>query len=509
MRIGSLVLVALLAVVLNFTVAAETEPALDPSDETGWVEVAPDWAEGDGAVDPVEAELRDPPPAEVVAALETETVEEPVDVVAWDDFDDPDFEPGDPTPEASEDSAAETDAVPVELEVDTASAPAIEIEGPTLVVNGVTLGPVGVDSEGRVGRVHTVVPGDTLWDVSNAYLGTAWVWPSVWNDNGEIQNPHLIEPGARLWISSTEIRPISDAEAEEYLADASAPQDESMDGYTEVAEEVPAANDEFARMASTDELEIGEMDQLPVGMPDAGKQGRGTGRVVRVSMRENMGFVSDVQLRASTTILGSPSDRRHLSLLDTIYLGLGEGEVEVGDEFTFYRNVTGVRSPSSNRLIGYHVDVLGWAEVIEVTGDTCVAVIRQSLEGTMRGDRVMPRHKMPADIEVKFAEQGIEGEVAFMPASRTLMATSDYVFVDVGAVQGVEIGTDLEVYDPGYRVEDTSRDQYVMTPDRVIADLVVVTVQEESAVAFVAHTRRALAVGDSVRGATRDFPSAF
>ena len=49
----------------------------------------------------------------------------------------------------------------------------------------------------------------------------------------------------------------------------------------------------------------------------------------------------------------------------------------------------------------------------------------------------------------------------------------------------------------------------VRTPDRVVADLIVVTVQEESAVAFVAHTRRGLAIGDSVRGATRDFPSSF
>jgi hypothetical protein len=56
---------------------------------------------------------------------------------------------------------------------------------------------------------------------------------------------------------------------------------------------------------------------------------------------------------------------------------------------------------------------------------------------------------------------------------------------------------------------DNTRNSKRKTPDRVIADLVVITVQEESAVAFIAHTRRELAVGDSVRGATRDFPAAF
>jgi hypothetical protein len=103
----------------------------------------------------------------------------------------------------------------------------------------------------------------------------------------------------------------------------------------------------------------------------------------------------------------------------------------------------------------------------------------------------------------------MEGEIAFLPASRTLMGTTDYVFVDVGATQGVEIGTDLEVFDPGRPELDNTRDEMVLTPDRVIADLIVVTVQEESSVAYIAHTRRELAIGDAVRGATRDFPSAF
>ena len=103
----------------------------------------------------------------------------------------------------------------------------------------------------------------------------------------------------------------------------------------------------------------------------------------------------------------------------------------------------------------------------------------------------------------------MEGEIAFLPASRTLMGTTDYVFVDIGATQGVEIGTDLEVYDPGRLELDNVKDHEIMTPDRVIADLIVVTVQEETSVAYIAHTRRELAIGDSVRGATRDFSSAF
>ncbi|MBW2724763.1 MAG: LysM peptidoglycan-binding domain-containing protein [Deltaproteobacteria bacterium] len=429
---------------------------------------------------------------------------DPLQEVAWDDFDDPEFNPAeDRTLVESEMQAAAPEAAPV------------EIRGSTLVVNGVTLGPVGIDANGVVGRVHTVRSGDTLWDVSNAYLGTAWVWPSVWKENLEIANPHLIEPGDRLWISSTEIRAISEEEADAYLSSGGSleePVSEEVAGELpadfdpDAMEDFPADDDEFAEL---DEFEQEEMDQLPVGLPDDEVLGNETGRVIRVSMRENMGFVSDAQLEASTSILGSTSEKRNLSMLDTIFFGIGEGEVEVGDQFTFFRNITDVRSPSTRKLIGYHVDILGWAEVIEVTGESSVAVIRSSVSPTVKGDRVMPRYRPPTAIKVKYPQENMEGEIAFLPASRTLMGTTDYVFVDVGATQGVEIGTDLEVFDPGRPELDNTRDEMVLTPDRVIADLIVVTVQEESSVAYIAHTRRELAIGDAVRGATRDFPSAF
>ncbi len=443
------------------------------------------------------------------------------DAVAWDDFDSADFVPGDPKPEAGDASSARADEVHESVEL-VAVSPAESWNDRS----GIQLGPVGVDADGQVGRVHTVRRGDTLWDISQTYLGTAWVWPSVWGENDEIENPHVIEPGDRIWITSTEIRPVSDEEADSLLAEAERIEEPNSE-YEEVAgdlpadfdpevyDEYPAADDEFAEATDiaysgelTDELSEG-LDALPVGMPGGGGRDNFTGRDVQVAMRENMSFVSDTQLQAATSILGSVGDRLQLSMQDTIFLGLGEGEVEVGDELTFFRNITEVRSPSTRQFLGYHVDVLGWAEVTEVGEESSVAVIRVSIAPAIQGDRAIPRFQPPTQIEVKYAEEGLQGEIAFMPAGRTLMGTTDYVFVDLGAVHGVEIGTDLEVYVPGQYRMDRTKNMRLRTLDRVVADLVVITVQEESSVAYVANTRGELAVGDVVRGATRNFPNAF
>ena len=42
---------------------------------------------------------------------------------------------------------------------------------------------------------HVVQPGDTLWDISEKFLKSPWLWPEIWHVNDKIDNPHLIFPG--------------------------------------------------------------------------------------------------------------------------------------------------------------------------------------------------------------------------------------------------------------------------------------------------------------------------
>ncbi|MCK5818962.1 MAG: LysM peptidoglycan-binding domain-containing protein [Psychromonas sp.] len=54
-------------------------------------------------------------------------------------------------------------------------------------------------------KVYTVKKTDTLWDISEKFLMSPWLWPRLWHANSQISNPHLIYPGEVLtlvWIGN-------------------------------------------------------------------------------------------------------------------------------------------------------------------------------------------------------------------------------------------------------------------------------------------------------------------
>jgi hypothetical protein len=369
---------------------------------------------------------------------------------------------------------------------------------------GLTLGPVGVDAQGRRGRIHTVVPGDTLWDISDAYLGTPWVWPSVWNDNRSIPNPHLISIGDRIWITDSEMRPVSDEEAEQLISQTPAAFDLEPPAVEEVADLEP--------IAEIQEIEVSEeepdpplvMDQFPVSVPTGESERSHRGRTVRVSSRESMGFVSSELVDGATSIVGSPVPRFWLAGGDLVYLGLGEGEVKVGDQFTVFRDTEVIRDLSES-IVGFHVRVLGWVEVREVQEETSIAEIRISAAEMKRGDRVVPRDPPPVEVVVRPAPEGLTGRIIHMPSDRTVMGSVDYVYLNRGTIDGLEVGSELEVFESGSIAIDYARFSSVQTPDRSVAKLVVVLLKPQTSVGFVIHASRELEVGDAFRAVSTTF----
>ena len=48
---------------------------------------------------------------------------------------------------------------------------------------------------------YLVKKGDTLWDISDYFLKDPWEWKKLWENNPQIENPHLIYPDDLIKLS--------------------------------------------------------------------------------------------------------------------------------------------------------------------------------------------------------------------------------------------------------------------------------------------------------------------
>jgi nucleoid-associated protein YgaU len=446
MSLSKLALVAALSCALAHGALAADAPA--PA------EAEPAAASSEAAAPEVEASQT--PPAETAAAAEPASAEEAA------------AEEAGPAAAPAEETAPSAQAAPAEPAA--AEAAPAEAAPAAPAAHEVELGPLGHDAQGRPGRIHVVNKGDTLWDISDAYLGTPWVWPSVWKDNDDVENPHLIFPGDRIWISPFEMRKVSEAEAAALLA-----------AQGEAPAPAPAALAETDAMPATKSLGS-------YHYPDI----------------DTTGFVTREQYDGAATILDSAAPRRMLTDHTEVVIGLGAGEVQVGDQFDIFRTEARVVDLDTGMHYGWATRQLGWLEVTRVDEESARAIIRMSRYEIERGDHLLPRRIRSADIPIQASPGPLEGRIVHTPDRRLQMSQSEVVYLDRGSKDGLVVGAPIEVYrslgEHGSAV-DLAQKQERRIPDHVVAKLVVVDVYDDTAVAVVTHTTEELSRGDHFRGA--------
>jgi hypothetical protein len=440
MSLSKLALVAALSCALAHAAVAEDAPA----------PAAAEPAAAPSEAAPPEVEAAETAPAEAAAAEETAPAESA------------EAAPAEGTEASAESAAAEAEGAPAEAAPADAAAAAP-------AAHKVELGPIGHDAQGRPGRIHVVHKGDTLWDISDAYLGTPWVWPSVWKDNDDVKNPHLIFPGDRIWISPFEMRKVSEAEAAALLA-----------AQGEAPAPAPAALAETDAMPST--KSFGSYHY-----PDI----------------DTAGFVTREQYDGAATILESAAPRRMLTDHTEVVIGLGAGEVQVGDQFDIFRTEARVIDLDTGMHYGWATKQLGWLEVTRVDEESSRAIIRMSRYEIERGDHLLPRRVRSMDIPLAASPGPLEGRVVHTPDRRLQMSQSEVVYLDRGSKDGLVVGAPIEIYrslgDHGSAV-DLVQKQERRIPDHVVAKLLVVDVYDDTAVAVVTHTTEELNRGDHFRG---------
>ena len=107
---------------------------------------------------------------------------------------------------------------------------------------------------------------------------------------------------------------------------------------------------------------------------------------------------------------------------------------------------------------------------------------------------------MDADIDVA-AMPTIEGSVVHTPNYRLEMGSTDIVYLNRGAADGLEVGSPLEVFRRIGKETDEVQRENKQLPNWVIGKLIVVSTTPDTATAVITKTSTEIQRGDFFRGA--------
>ena len=261
------------------------------------------------------------------------------------------------------------------------------------------------------GTQHTVEKGDTLWDLSQKFLGSPWYWPKVWSYNPEIANPHWIYPGneVRFYGSGEEVP-------------------------TQVEVGQPEA-----------EVEQGEMYDDKVNV--FGQVGFRPKNAISVA---SPGFVTNREVEESGRLFGSFSEAQMLSYPDRIYAQFDKKAPRMGESYLVFRRAGEVIHPVTHDSIGYMTEILAEVKVIRVDKDkqATVQIVKQYDE-VRRGDLIGPINEpVVRAVAARPNERDVKDVFVVADVRRypTMLGENSLAIMDKGSDDGVKIGNVFTVW---------------------------------------------------------------
>ncbi len=332
---------------------------------------------------------------------------------------------------------------------------------------------------------YIIKKGDTLWDISNAFLKDPFLWPFIWKANLYITNPDLIYPGNKLEVPSlapieraleTPTEEKEEVEAKEKVVEKPAGPKEGIASagvkkpkpvLPETAEEAPAAS----KLILPEELPVPIMDKYAM---------------------LSAGFVN--QEETNDKIIGSFEESKSIYAYDDIvYVKIRSPEkVNIGDKFLIYMPLDLVKHPKTKQRFGRLIKGLG---ILQITAkdspDMLTARVTLSFDAIEKNSLITP-YQEPAlvyNTPEKKKVKDIAGYILAVTDNRTITGQTDIVYLDKGSAEGVEPGDSFIVYaDPDKRA----------FPKKRVGEVQVFLVKDHSSTAVVRKSIDALERGDAV-----------
>ena len=307
---------------------------------------------------------------------------------------------------------------------------------------------------------YVVQVGDTLWDISAAFLRDPWLWPEIWYVNPDIENPHLIYPGDVLGLVYIDGQTrITNVRASTYRMSPQA----RVTPLSEAVTSIPF-EDVAAFLSSGLVLEKSQADALPYLL-----ETRGDHLIASAG--------NEVYVRGITGDV--PSTRYNI--------------VHVGDPLV---------DPDDGRLIGYHGIMVGEGS-LRRTGDPATVALTNTSQEAVTGDRFLPAAvDVPLNFFPRSPSSNIDGRIISVVGGVTQIGQYQVVVMNRGSGDGLSVGDVLSVFQSGKVVDDRVKGGNVRLPDEQAGTVMVFKTYDRISYGLVMEATDAIHIHDSIRNPT-------
>ncbi|HET8654866.1 MAG TPA: LysM peptidoglycan-binding domain-containing protein [Longimicrobiaceae bacterium] len=325
-------------------------------------------------------------------------------------------------------------------------------------------------------QVHVVRPGDTLWGISQQYLGDPFQWPRIFQQNRPpIHDPDLIYPAERLRIPGLLARnpaaPASAPPAAAAAAQAAVPEHTVFYGVQRV-------------QSSGGIMAESEVQPRVVTAGDFYR----AGRLVPESAVSAVGHLVQVVSPSVVPMQIQPQIQPY----DKVFAQLSAAGVRVGDRYLLLR---------PDRRIGTLGRIYlstGEASVSAVDAGVATVVVDRMFDRVMPGDLLVPLDRFAVATGAPRPASDLAGHLVALERPTPVATVQDLGFVDLGRSAGVQEGDEFAVVLP------PEQESWGVRPEVVIARLQVVRVAEQTSTVRVTQLEQpALRAGLPVRRVAR------
>ena len=320
---------------------------------------------------------------------------------------------------------------------------------------------------------HTVVRGDTLWDISKLFLKSPWRWPELWGMNlDQIRNPHLIYPGQVLVLEK------SDGRARLRVGRA-------VGGGDEVTVKLSPR----VRASASGE----PLASIPLSY-------------IEPFLNEAVIFETD-ELAAAPRVVATPEGSVMLSRGDRAYV---RGELGKQRDYRLFREARPMHDPTTGEVLGFEASYVGTAEYIReggtlttADGKTEIVPATFLVTGVRKeagvGDRLSPVPPRDFVSYVPHApREPMSGQIVSIYGEGLTAGQNQIVLLNRGLADGMELGYVLALWSDGRIVTDrTDADRATLKlPDEREGRLFVFRVFKRMSYALILSASSPIRAGD-------------